>query len=382
MTSTVLLAGIPARNANLYHRIAFLAPDSVVFIAHADGSRTLLVRDIEMGRARQLEHIDRVYCPGDFAPNGGFSANREVGMAQAAAACLRQHGEQRVTIEGSLPYLYAHHLREAGLIVDYQEELGELERRIKNEQEVEWLRHAQQITGEAVAFACRLIAAAPADRNGILRHEGAPLTSERVRTMITAFLNDRRFSNPHDSIVVTVPHVADCHHFGTGPLTTGQPVIVDIFPMDLQTRYHGDMTRTVVHGEPGDEFKRMHAAVAAAKQAGCEALRPGSTGDAVHQATIAQLVEHGYREQRGGDAGDSTRAAMRHGTGHGIGLEVHEPILLSHAGGEIHAGEVFTVEPGLYSSVDGGARIEDMVLVTASGHEILAPLDEGWEWKD
>lgn len=382
MPTTVLLAGIPARNANLYHRVQFLAPDSVVFIAHADGSKTLLVRDIEMSRARKLAHIDRVYCPGDFAPDGGFSANREVGMAQAAAACLKHHGESRVTIEGTLPYLHAHHLLEAGITLDYQEELGELERRIKSAREIEWLRHAQQVTGETVAFACRTIAAAVPDRDGLLHHDGRVLTSERMRTMITAFLNDRNFSNPHDSIVVTLPHVADCHHFGTGPLRVNEPVIVDIFPMDNATRYHGDMTRTVVNGEAGDEFKRMHAAVAAAKQAGCEALRPGTTGDAVHHTTIAKLVEHGYSEKRGGDVGDATRASMRHGTGHGIGLDVHEPILLSHAGGEIHAGEVFTVEPGLYSSVDGGARIEDMVLVTESGHEVLAPLYEGWVWKD
>jgi len=382
MPSTVLLAGIPARNATLYHRIHFLAPDSVVFIAHADGTSSLIVRDIEMDRARKLEHIDRVYCPNDFEPDGGFSSNREVGMAQAAAACLKQHGESRVTIEGTLPYLHAHHLQQAGITLDYVEGLGEMERRIKSPQEVEWLRHAQKVTGEAIEYACRMIAAAKADADGILQHDGSPITSERMRSLITAFLNERNFGNPHDSIVVTLPHVADCHHFGQGPLRTGDPVIVDIFPMDNATRYHGDMTRTVVHGEARDEFLRMHAAVAAAKQAGCEALRPGTTGDAVHHATIAKLVEHGYSEKRGHETVDRTTPYMRHGTGHGIGLEVHEPILLSHAGGEIHAGEIFTVEPGLYSSVHGGIRIEDMVLVTESGHEILSPLYEGWEWKD
>ena len=71
---------------------------------------------------------------------------------------------------------------------------------------------------------------------------------------------------------------------------------------------------------------------------------------------------------------------MRHGTGHGIGLDVHEPILLDHGGGEILQGEVFTVEPGLYSATLGGVRVEDMVVVTASGHEVLAPLPEGLNW--
>ena len=199
--------------------------------------------------------------------------------------------------------------------------------------------------------------------------------------LITGFLNERNFSNSHDSIVVTLPHVADCHHFGQGALRVNDPVIVDIFPMDNSTRYNGDMTRTVVNGEPSDEFLRMHAAVKAAKRGGCEALMPGTTGEQVHAATIAVLEAHGYSEKRGGDVEDPTIPHMRHGTGHGIGLEVHEPILLSHGGGEIHANEVFTVEPGLYSSKYGGVRIEDSVLVTETGYEILSPLDEGWEWK-
>ena len=380
--ATILLAGIPAKNANIYHRIQFLAPDSLVYFEHDDGSNMLLVRDIEMGRARKLEHINQVCCPADFQPEGGFPSGRDSALALAAARYLAQRGEEEVIIEGSLPYLYAHYLQEAGIRLTFKEDLGEMERRIKSEQEVEWLRHAQDVTGQAVEYACRMIAAAKPDANGELQHEGSVLTSERVRMLITAFLNERNFSNPHDSIVVTLPHVADCHHFGQGPLRTHDPVIVDIFPMDNATRYHGDMTRTVVNGEPGEEFKRMHAAVKAAKQAGCEFLKPGVTGADTHRHVISVLEEHGYSERRGGDAPNNTQPYMRHGTGHGIGLEVHEPILLSHRGEEIFAGEVFTVEPGLYSSVCGGCRIEDSVLVTQTGHEILAPIYEGWEWLD
>ncbi|MDX1680325.1 MAG: Xaa-Pro peptidase family protein [Akkermansiaceae bacterium] len=382
MATTSILAGIPAKNPTLYHRIRFLAPDSTVWIGHADGSSTLIVRDIEMDRARQLKHIERVACSADFTPEGGLSADRDTALAQAAAECLRQSGETQVTVEGSLPYLYAHHLQEAGITLEFSADFGVMERRTKDEQEIEWLRHAQKVTGEAITHACRLIANASADREGILQHDGAPLTSERTRSLITAFLAERNFSNHHDSIVVTLPHVADCHHFGEGALRTEAPIIVDIFPMDNATRYHGDMTRAVVHGEPSDEVKRMHAAVAAAKQVGCEALEAGTTGDAVHKKVVASLEAHGYSEKLGPDVEDRTTPYLRHGTGHGIGLEVHEPILLAPGGGEILAGEIFTVEPGLYSSVHGGVRIEDMVLATADGHEILSPLHEGLDWKD
>lgn len=377
---TTVFAGIPARSATLYHRVQFLTPDALVYFEHEDGSNMLLVRDIEMGRARQLEYIDRVCCPAEFCPDGS-PFGRDAGLAQAAASYLTERGDKEVVIGGSLPFLYAHYLQQAGLVLKFQQDLGEMRRRIKTEQEIEWLRHAQKITGEAVEFACRMIAGASADAKGVLQHGGAALTSERVRMMITGFLNERNFSNSHGSIVVTLPHVSDCHHFGEGDLRVDDPVIVDIFPMDNATRYNGDMTRTVVNGQASDEFLRMHAAVKAAKRGGCEALAVGTTGKQVHAATIAVLEQHGYSEKRGADVVDPSIPQMRHGTGHGIGLEVHEPILLSHGGGEIHASEIFTVEPGLYSTLHGGVRIEDMVLVTDSGYEILSPLYEGWDWK-
>ncbi len=375
-----VLAGIPAKNSTLYHRIRFLAPDATVFIEHDDGTTTLLVRDIEMDRARKLENIDHIHCAVDFTPTGGLSGDRDTALAQAAAECLRQNSITEITVERTLPYLYAHHIQEAGISIDYSEDFGVMERRVKDEQEINWLRHAQKVTGDAVEYACRLIANAKANPDGILQHDGTILTSEFVRSLITGFLIDRNFSNPHDSIVVTLPDVADCHHFGSGPLKADQPVIVDIFPMDNITRYCGDMTRTVVNGEASDEFKRMHAAVQAAKAAGCEALKAGTTGEAVHKATIKAIEQHGYSEKLGDARNDQTEPYMRHGTGHGIGLEVHEPILLAYGGGEIHAGEIFTIEPGLYSATLGGVRIEDMVLTTETGHQILSPLHEGYDW--
>lgn len=379
---TTVLAGNAGSNASLFHRTQFVVGDSMVIIDFADGSSVLIVRDLEMDRARQIAKADRVCCAADFTPEGGLSGDRDSALAEATAECLRQAGETTVTVDRTLPYLFAHFMMKAGIQIEYSAEFGVKQRRIKNSEEIEYLRHAQKITGEAMTFACRTIANASPDGDGILYHEGTVLTSERVRAMITAFLIERNFSNAHDSIVVTVPHVADCHHFGEGPLKANIPVIVDIFPMDNATRYNGDMTRTVVCGEASEEFQKMHTTVCEAKAAGCAALKAGTTGEAVHLATAAVIEKHGFSMVRGDARHDEAVPTMRHGTGHGIGLEVHEPILLDHGGGEIYTGEIFTVEPGLYSSVLGGVRIEDMVLVTESGHEVLSPVPEGLDWKD
>ena len=378
----ILLAGVPQSNMTLYHRIRFSVGDSAAWIGNFGGAgeSLLLVRDIEMERARQHARADRVACAADFVPEGGLSGDRDTALAQATAECLRRAGANVVVTDRTLPFLFAWQLQQAGMEVQYDADLGVLQRRVKDGEEIVALTKAQTVTMEAMQMACSWIATASADAIGVLHQGGEVLTSERVRRRITQFVLERGFSNSHDSIVATVPHVADCHHFGTGPLVSGVPVIVDIFPRDDSTGYNGDCTRTVVHGTPTDTVKRMHAAVVAAKNAGCAALCAGTTGEAVHRATVAVIEEHGFAFKRGSSKVDDAIPAMRHGTGHGIGLYVHEPILLYDGGGEILSGEVFTVEPGLYSATLGGVRVEEMAWVNGDSASILGTLHEGLIW--
>ena len=121
----------------------------------------------------------------------------------------------------------------------------------------------------------------------------------------------------------------------------------------------------------------MHAAVVAAKHAATEVLVAGNTADQVHQASDAVLRQHGFKLSRGQV---TDHPSIQHGTGHGIGLELHEPILLDNGGGKLMAGEVFTIEPGLYGSIDGGVRVEDMLVVTDGPAINLNSLPEGLDW--
>lgn len=381
--TATLLAGVPSQNQALFHRIRFAVGDSAAFIEFDnDGERetVLLVRDIEMDRARALNRSDHVGCAAQYAPEGGLSGDRDTALAQAVAQCLVQHGVTQVTTDRTLPFIFAWHIQQRSIPLEYSDELGVIERRIKSDEEIANLRQSQAMTEQAMRFACETIGRADVNSDGILIVDGEPLTSQRVRGMISTFLLERGFSNHHDSIVATLPEVADCHHFGDGPLRTALPVIVDIFPRDNATRYWGDCTRTVVHGQPTPELTRMHQTVMQAKAAGIAALRPGATGEDVHRATAQVITDAGYvMGPMPADAPD-TFISMRHGTGHGIGLDVHEPILLDYGAGEILAGEVFTVEPGLYSKAFGGVRVEDMVAVTENGPLNLNSLHEGLDW--
>jgi Xaa-Pro aminopeptidase len=314
-------------------------------------------------------------------PEGGLNGDRDTALAQAGAECLRQAGVAEVRADRTLPYIFAFHLQQAGIALNYDPEMGVRERRVKDEEELENLRAVQAVTEDAMQMACSLIARAPADADGVLQHDGMPLTSERVRQLISWFVLDHDCTTLHNSIVVTIPHVADCHHFGTGALCKDLPVIVDIFPTHNHTHYCGDCTRTVVNGDPSDTIRDMHACVVKANQAGCEALRPGTTGEAVHEVVSGVILEGGYQMGAPATEKDEEWIGMRHGTGHGIGLDVHEPILLAKGGEEVLEREVFTVEPGLYSAKYGGVRVEDMVAVTADGFENFNILQSGLDWK-
>jgi len=379
-----LCGGIPAQSATLYHEIRFSVGDPAVLLTlrrQSGGThRVLLIRDIELDRARTNARADAFHSPADFTPVGGLSGNRETATAQSAAECLRRHGVRHVRIDRSTPSVFWHALVEAGLEVSCDLDTSIARRRAKDAQEIAWLAQCQSDTEAAVRLACELVARSQASADGTLMHSGEPLTSERVRSAIDAFLLARGYQNP-ESIVAGGPTASDCHAHGHGPLRTGEPVIVDIFPRQRQTMYHGDCTRTVVHGAVSAEIRRMHAAVAAAKRAALAAVRAGATGEQVHAATTGEISAAGFRMGLPAPNENWDDARMTHGTGHGIGLEVHEPPLLALQGPQLVVGDVVTVEPGLYHPRIGGIRIEDMVVVTQDGFENLGSLPEGLDWK-
>lgn len=371
-----IMAGFPDKNASLLRRIGVPLGDPAAWI-ELDTRRIALVRDIEMDRVQQVGHADDVTTPAEHPPPAGLSADRETATAEAAAQVLRAAKVEQVFADRSLPYIYAWHIEQAEIEIMYDPDLGVVDRRQKSHQEIEWLARAQQVTEEVMRMLCERVASSSVADDGTLMHDGETLTSERVHSMAATEFMQRGFSMGHGAIVATAPEVADCHHRGQGPLRSGVPVIIDLFPRDDATRYWGDCTRTVVHGQASDTVQRMHAAVVEAKAAASAQLRVGNTADAVHRASDAVLKQHGFPLSRGTI---TDQPSIQHGTGHGIGLDVHEPILLDKEGGELLEGEVFTVEPGLYGRIDGGVRVEDMLVVTLDQPRNLNSLHEGLDW--
>jgi Xaa-Pro aminopeptidase len=157
-----------------------------------------------------------------------------------------------------------------------------------------------------------------------------------------------------------IPHVR-----GSGPLREGAPIILDIFPQDEETGYTSDMSRTVVKGEPSPEIAGMYEAVRGAQELAAGLARPGATGAEVHGKVVEYFRERGY---------ESNTKGFIHNLGHGIGLEVHELPTIGPSGGDLAAGNVITLEPGLYFPGIGGVRLEDAGVITPEGFRALARL--------
>ena len=375
----VVMAGISDTNASLYHRMRFGVGDPAALIAFKNET-VLILRDIEMARARKHARADAVACPADYAPAGSLSGDRETATAQAVAECLRRAGAKRVVADRTLPLIYADFIQQIGIDVTCDLDLGVTDRRAKDAEEVQWLREAQAVTEGAVRMACKCVARADAGEDGVLFHEGEPLTADSMRRAIDRWLSERGYSDP-GAIVACGPEGADCHNCGTGPLRTGQPVIIDIFPKCNATCYNGDCTRTVVHGAVPEALARMHQAVQAAKAAAIGTIRAGVTGEDVHRVTCAAMEESGYAMGLPAEDAPASFCSMPHGTGHGVGLEVHEPPLLDRRGPALVAGDAVTVEPGLYTKAIGGVRLEDIVVVMEQGCENLNKLPEALDWR-
>ena len=203
------------------------------------------------------------------------------------------------------------------------------------------------------------------DRRPPLRWAEEPLTTERLRREVNQVLAARGVRDAGNTVIGAGPSAADLHYVGDDPIRPGETVLLDISPRGPDG-YYGDVTRTfVVDGDGGWE-RRAYVAVEAAREAALDEIEPGVPAKTVHGEAAAELAAYGFDPNAGeGEAG------FTHGTGHGVGVSLHEGPSLSGAG-ELRPGHVVTVEPGVYDPEIGGVRLEDLIVVTDEGYEILA----------
>lgn len=346
-----------------------------LYIRFAAGDDVLAVNTLEIDRAK-VQSTAATVLQKDLVRGGAYAD-----CAKVAAELLRERGVDAVRVSPRLQAGYLEALRSEGIDVEVDAALFVGERRRKTEKEARAIEESQRAAEAAVVAVVRELARSEI-RDGELWLDGAPVTSERLYARAQLTLGELGFTCP-DMIIAGSPGSAMPHYRGEGPIKAHAPVILDIFPSRRSTHYCGDLTRTVVVGEISDEVRRMHAAVLQAIDAGVEAIAEGVRGSEVNATVCQVLVDRGYGASTAGFAPPKGVAFMNHSTGHGVGLDVHEkPELRGPSTDVLAAGDVVTVEPGLYKLDLGGVRIEDTGMVTASGFRNFTTLTRSLDPKD
>lgn len=371
-TGPILLVGQPETCPDIRYGAGFWAADPVVYLKAGDKSM-LVVPDLEYGRAIRESTADRVVTPRHLRLKG--PALRA--PSEWAVAAVRAFGAGRVRVPASFPLGIARRLERAGVRVVCARADVMPERAVKSAEEIGKIRVVQQAAVIAMRAAVRMIGESSPDAEGRLVTKGEIVTSESVKRLIECVLLDHGCLG-RNTIVAGGEQGADPHEQGHGPLRAHRPIVIDIFPQHMRSGYWGDLTRTVVRGAAGHELRRMYAAVRAAQAAALAKIRAGARCSAVHGAAANELAGRGFET----GTRNGRPAGFIHGTGHGVGLAIHEAPSVSPSGGRLAAGHVITVEPGLYYPGMGGIRIEDTVEVTRDGWRYVVPCEKRFELFD
>ena len=337
--------------------------EHALYFDFGGGDEVLVTPELEFERARVQakvkEIIDRRHA--------GWVESRDHYQAWADVVrhVLAQRGVEAIRIAPGLPVAFYERLRRGGVETQVDEELFGARRRRKSPEEASFI-HAAQRAAEAACSEVAAHLAVSEVRDGLLWLDGRPLTSERLMARAEAALAEIGYVGG-EMIIAGSPECALPHFRGEGQLRANAPVIIDIFPRGKTSGYHGDLTRTIVPGEIPDEIRRMWEACCAALDAATAMLKAGVNGRDVHREACRVLVERGYGSYTKGFEGPEGVAKMSHSLGHGVGLDVHEAPHMRDLDYPLEAGDVVTVEPGLYLQGLGGVRVEDTGIVTRDG---------------
>jgi Xaa-Pro aminopeptidase len=366
----VLIYGDSFRSADMRHAVPLGVPDPFLY-AEENGSRYVFSNSMEAARLRDLGlfdvHVHEELGADELIQSG---LDRRELTAQLALRAVGSLDLKRATVPENFPVWLADRLRAEGVELDVDQDLFDDRRRAKTAAQLEGMRRAQK-AAEAAMDACRELLRRSEISGDELLLDGEQLTVERVKAdMNIAFAAHDTTADEY--IVAPGAQGAVGHDMGSGPIPPHTPLIVDIFPRDNASAVFTDMTRTFVVGDVPDDISEWHRLVKEALDRSVAEIRAGVGGRAVFDVVCDIFEAAGEPTARTKTPGETLADGFFHGLGHGVGLEVHEqPGMGLVSKKPLVAGDVVTVEPGLYRAGYGGVRLEDIVLVTEDGAEVI-----------
>jgi len=370
LADAVLIYGDSFRSADLRHAVPLGVPDPFLY-AEQNGSRHVFSSSMEAARLRELGLFD-VHAHEEFGADELIASgidSREL-SAQLALRAVGSLGLKRAAVPENFPVWLADRLRAEGLELAVDQDLFDARRRVKTEEQLAGMRRAQR-AAEAAMDKCRELLRRAEIRGDELLLDGERLTVERVKANLNVVFAAHD-TTADEYIVAPGAQGAVGHDMGSGPIRPGTPLVVDIFPRDNASAVYTDMTRTFVVGRVPADVREWHRLCKEALDKAVGAIRAGADCRALFDLTCDVFEAAGEPTQRTKKPGETLSDGFFHSLGHGVGLEVHEEPGMGRLSREkLVAGDVVTVEPGLYRAGYGGVRLEDIVLVTENGAEVL-----------
>jgi Xaa-Pro aminopeptidase len=366
----LLIVGDTERCPELRHELPLRIGDPFLY-AEVGDRRVAVVWSIEGDRIEAVEPTVEIVpvetIPVDDLVAAGIG-HYELGPAQMVRS-VESLGITSARVPRAFPLQIADALRAEGIELVTDQDFFDRRRRRKTPQELEGIRRASRAAEAGMSAIASLLARSePGDGGRVV--DGEPLTSELLREAAeTEFAAHRARSD--DAIVAHGAQAADGHHAGAGRVANDDVLVCDLFPVDLESMCYSDMTRTFSVGTPDPELVTWHEHTREALEHVQTLVHAGADGPELYRTVCRFYDERGYRTRLSAAEGEVLREGFRHGLGHGVGLEVHEAPRLSRTGHELAAGDVITLEPGLYRHGFGGVRLEDLVVVTEEGCETI-----------
>jgi Xaa-Pro aminopeptidase len=369
----ILICGDTLRSPEMRHEVPLGIGDPFLYLEN-DGRRAVLTNVLEVDRiAEQAPELERLL---------GEQFGRDELIAQGLTfeqidrelflRAVREFGIAAAVVPPAFPLAVADRLRAEGIALTVDDELFVDRRRQKTDAELAGIRRAADAALAGMEECARVLRESEIDGDG-LRFEGEVLTSELLRARIREVCARLGAPAPDDIIVAPMrPGDAVGHESGSGPLPAHAPICLDLWPQDEASSCWADMTRTWVRGDISDAVADLHRLVLEAHERSLAATKPGVLGVDVYGAACDVFEAAGHPTGRTKKPGETLQHGFFFGLGHGVGLEVHEAPALGRTGrAPLIAGDVVAIEPGTVDPEHGGMRVEDLVLVTDDGYELL-----------
>ena len=367
----LLMVADSERDADMLYAVGMFVPDPFIYL-RIRGVNYIVMSDLEIDRAKLNAPHCRVLRLSHYQEQLCGKGVKSAGLAQVAATILRQKKVRSVLVPSGFPCGLAQELAKLKIKVRVKPGRFFPEREQKHVAEVRKITAALLMAEVGMAEAIQVLKCSKVGRGRRLFYHNVPLTSEKLRAVIeTAIIQANGLAN--HTIVACGRQGCYPHEPGHGPLRANEPIIIDIFPRSQKTGYYGDITRTVVKGRASEGVRKLYDTVFRAQKMAFGKLTCGVKAASVHKAVQDFFEREGYKTcKRNGHM-----QGFFHGTGHGLGLEVHEPPRINgHSTEVLRAGHVVTVEPGLYYPELGGVRLEDVAFIDRGGPKNLTRFEK------